>query len=114
MQEPFFGGRDEAYPLGSLVAQKVKNSPAMQEIWVQSLGWKDPLEKEMATHSNVLAWRIPWSWNLATKSWTQLSDSLCLPLSVSVSVSLTHTPLSSKPLVAENFTVQFMSWKRRE
>ena len=61
MQEPFFGGRDEAYPLGSLVAQKVKNLPAMQEIWVQSLGWKDPLEKEMATHSNVLAWRIPWS-----------------------------------------------------
>ena len=45
----------------SLVAQLVKNPPAMQEIWVQSLGWEDPLEKEMATHSSILAWRIPWT-----------------------------------------------------
>ena len=44
----------------SLVAQIVKNLPAMQEIWVQSLGHKDPLEKGMATHSSILAWRIPW------------------------------------------------------
>ena len=36
-------------------------SPAMQEIWVQSLGWEDPLEKEMATHSSILAWEIPWT-----------------------------------------------------
>ena len=43
----------------SLVAQRVKNLPAMQETQVQSLGWEDPLEKEMATHSSVLAWRIP-------------------------------------------------------
>ena len=39
----------------------VKNMPAMQETWVQSLGWEDPLEKGMATHSNILAWRIPWT-----------------------------------------------------
>ena len=39
----------------------VKNLPAMQEIWVQSLGWKDPLEKGMATHSSILAWRISWT-----------------------------------------------------
>ena len=39
----------------------VKHLPAMQETWVQSLGWKDPLEKEMATHSSILAWRIPWT-----------------------------------------------------
>ena len=39
----------------------VKNLLAMQEIWVQSLGWEDPLEKEMATHSNNLAWEIPWT-----------------------------------------------------
>ena len=39
----------------------VKNLPAMQEIWVQSLGWGDPLEKEMTTHSGILAWRIPWA-----------------------------------------------------
>ena len=45
----------------SLVAQKVKNPPAIQETWVQSLGQEDPQEKEMATHSSVLAWRIPWT-----------------------------------------------------
>ena len=39
----------------------VKNLPAMQETWVQSLGWEDPLGKEMATHSSILAWRIPWT-----------------------------------------------------
>ena len=38
----------------------VKNLPAMWEIWVPSLGWEDPLEEGMATHSNILAWRIPW------------------------------------------------------
>ena len=43
----------------SLVAQLVKNLPAMWETWVQSLGWEDPLEKGMATHSSILAWRIP-------------------------------------------------------
>ena len=43
----------------SLVAQLVKNLPAMQETWVRSLGWEDPLQKEMATHSSILAWRIP-------------------------------------------------------
>ena len=43
----------------SLVAQMVKNLPAMQEAKVQSLGWDDPLEKGMATHSSILAWRIP-------------------------------------------------------
>ena len=45
----------------SLVAQTVKNLPAMQEIWLQSLGREDPLEKEMATHSSTLAWKIPWA-----------------------------------------------------
>ena len=45
----------------SLVAQMVKNPPAMRETWVQSLGWEDPLEKGTATHSSILAWRIPWT-----------------------------------------------------
>ena len=45
----------------SLVAQRLKHLPAMQETWVRSLGGEDPLEKEMATHSSILAWRIPWS-----------------------------------------------------
>ena len=41
--------------------QVVKNLPVMREIWVQSLGWEDPLEEGMATHSSFLAWRIPWT-----------------------------------------------------
>ena len=45
----------------SLVAQRLKHLPAMQETWVQSLGQEDPLEKEMATHSSILTWRIPWT-----------------------------------------------------
>ena len=45
--------------MASLVAQAVKNLPAMWETWVWSLGWEDPLEEGMATHSNILAWRIP-------------------------------------------------------
>ena len=44
----------------SLVAQTVQRLSAMQETWVQSLGWEDPLEKEMAAHSSTLAWNIPW------------------------------------------------------
>ena len=47
--------------IASLVAQMVKSPPAMQEPWVQSLGWEDPLEKGMLTHSSILAWRIPWT-----------------------------------------------------
>ena len=46
--------------MASLVAQMVKNLPAMQETWIPSLGREDPLEKEMATHSSILAWEIPW------------------------------------------------------
>ena len=44
-----------------LVAQTIQNLPAMQETWVSFLGWEDPLEKGMATHSNILSWRIPWT-----------------------------------------------------
>ena len=49
------------YSWASLVAQLVKNLPAMWETWIQSLGWKDPLEKEIATHFSILAWKIPWT-----------------------------------------------------
>ena len=45
----------------SLVAQTVKNLPAMQDTWVRSLGWEDPLEEGMVTHSSTLDWRIPWT-----------------------------------------------------
>ena len=49
------------YSWASLVAQRVKNLPSVWETWVRSLGWEDPLEKGKATHSSVLAWRIPWT-----------------------------------------------------
>ena len=45
----------------SMMAQMVKNLPPMQETWVQSLGWEDPLEKGTATYCSILAWRIPWT-----------------------------------------------------
>ena len=63
----------------SLVAQMVKHQPKMRETWVQFLGQEDPLEKEMATHSSILAWKTPWTEEPAelqsmevAKSWTQL------------------------------------------
>ena len=55
------------------MAQMVKNMPEMQETWVQSLGWEDPLEKEMATHSSILAWEIPWTEELQIRSDQSLS-----------------------------------------
>ena len=58
-------GEEIGYPLqyswASLVAQLVKNLPAMWETWVQSLGWEDPLKKGKATNSSIPAWRIPWT-----------------------------------------------------
>ena len=48
------------YPWASLVAQRIKNLPSLWETWVQSLGWEDPLEEGKATHSSILAWRVPW------------------------------------------------------
>ena len=69
------------YPWASLVAQMVKNLPTMWETWVQSLGWEDPLEEGMATHSTILAWRIPMdrgAWwatvHGVAKSRTRMSD----------------------------------------
>ena len=61
--------------MGFPVAQLVKNLSAMRETWVWSLGWEDPLEKGKATHSNILAWRIPWTVHHGvTKSLTRLSN----------------------------------------
>ena len=58
-------GKGIGYPLlyswASLVAQMVKNPPAMQETWVRSLGWEDPLEENIAIHSSTHAWKIPWT-----------------------------------------------------
>ena len=66
--------------LASLVTQTVKSLPAVLETQVQSLGQEDPLEKEMATHSSILAWKIPWTeepdrlQSMGLQSWTRLSD----------------------------------------
>ena len=73
-------GHDLAVEQDSLVAQTIKHLPTMWETRVQSLGGEDLLEKEMATHSSILAWKIPWTeesgrlvhW--VSKSWTRLSD----------------------------------------
>ena len=73
----------------SLVAQRLKHLPAMRKTWVRSLGWEDPLEKEMATHSSIPAWRIPWmeepgglqstgSQRIGHDWATSLTQSLCL------------------------------------
>ena len=87
-------GEGIGYPLqyswAFLMAQLIQNPPAMWETWVWSLGWEDPLEKGKATHSSILAWRIPWTlWTLcpwgckeldthgAAKSWTQLGNFHC-------------------------------------
>ena len=62
------------------MAQLVKNVPAMQETWVLSLGWEDPLEKGKATHSSILAWRIPWTVCIVhgvAESQTRLSNFHC-------------------------------------
>ena len=65
---PGFGGspgKGNGYPLqyswASLVAQLLKNPPAMKETWVRSLDWEDPLGEGKVTHSSILAWRIPWT-----------------------------------------------------
>ena len=64
----------------SLVSQMVKNLPAMQETWVRSLGWEDPLEEGMVVHSSVFAWRPPWTEEpgglqpAGSQSWTRLSS----------------------------------------
>ena len=65
VKSPFFLRREINIPFyvyrASLVAQTVKRLSAMQETWVRSLGWEDPLEKETAAHSSILVWRIPWT-----------------------------------------------------
>ena len=74
-------------PQASLVAQTVKNPPAMRETWVPSLGRKDPLEKGIATHSNILAWRIPWI-EASVHGVTETDTTERLILSVSPTASL--------------------------
>ena len=64
----------------SLVAQMIKNLPAMQETWVQSLGQEDPVQQGMVTHSSILAWRIPWTRSLAGYKESDTTEQLSLSL----------------------------------
>ena len=86
-------GEGIGYPLqyswASLVAQLVKNPPAMQETWVRSLGWEDPPEKGKATHASILAWRVPWTLHPWGRKQSDTTERLSLPL-------FTYTP----PLVS--------------
>ena len=66
------------------MAQLVKNLPAIRETWVRSLGWEGPLEKGKATHSSILAWRIPWTVHGVAKNQTRLSDFHCTTLGLSL------------------------------
>ena len=77
-----------------LVAQTIKNPPAMQETWVPSLGWEDTLEKGMATHSSILAWRIPW---------TEKPDGL---QSIGVAESYMTGWLSLSPINSDCFSIR--------
>ena len=89
----------------SLVAQTVKNPPAMWETWVQSLGWEDPLEKESTTHSTILAWRISWTvyspWGHTESDmteWLSLLLSLFLVNETSVQFSRSGMSNSLQPI----------------
>ena len=85
------------YSWASLVAQLVKNLPTMQETWVPSLCWEDPLEKGKATHSSILAWRIPGTVHGASESRTRLS-ALHIPVARSpASLLLALEPQPSCP-----------------
>ena len=70
------------------MAQLVKNPPAMWEAWVQSLGWEDALEKGKATHSSILAWRIPWTVESTSRKESDTTEQL----SLSLYGILTHPP----------------------
>ena len=81
MRFNFSKGRLSSFNGASLVAQIGKNLPATWETWIRSVGWEDPLEEGTATHSSILAWRIPmdrgvWraTFHGVAKSWTQLGD----------------------------------------
>ena len=82
-----------------LVAQMLKNPPAMQESWVRSLGWEDPLEKGKATHSSILAWKIPWT---VYSPWGHKESDMTERLSLHFT-SLHFTSLHASIAFSQNF-----------
>ena len=83
------------------MAQTVKNLPAMQETWVQSLGHEDPLEKEMATHSSTLTWRVPWRRSLVG----YIGFKHCYSR-----ISLMAQTVKNLPAMQETW-IQFLGWE---
>ena len=111
-------GEGIGYPLQyawtSLVAQLVKNLPAMWETWVQPLHWEDPLEKGKATHSSILVWRIPWTAESMRLQRAGHDWVTSLPISIQGWLPLGLTGLSS--LLSKGFSRVFSSttvWKHQ-
>ena len=105
------------FPGGKGFPQMIKNLPAMQETWVQSMGWEDPLEEEMATHSSIFAWRIPWTeepgrqQSVGSQSQTRLSDFTSLHFSFSVSCKIISVAVQKLfSLMSHLFIFAFISF----
>ena len=104
-------GEGIGYPLqyfwASLVAQLVKNLPAVWETWVRSLGWEDPLEKGKTTHSRILAWRVPWT---PYNPWGRKESNTPEPFSLSrpkrIKTPGSEKERGSKPFVGKLNTVK--------
>ena len=110
----------------SLVAESVKNLPAVQETWVRSLGWEDPLEKEMATHSSIPAWKISWTeepglqsmglqrvrhdWATNTNTLKELISKIYLKLCLTRPINLTPTIWNSY-LINNHSLVNWVSFR---
>ena len=84
----------------SLVAQPVKNPPAMWKTWVRSLGQEDPLEKGKATHSSILAWRIPWTWGCKESEMTEQLSIQFKFNSAFFTVQLSHPYMTTGKMIA--------------
>ena len=101
-------GEGIGYPLqcswAPLVAQQVKNPPALGETWVRSLGWEDPLKKGKATYSSILAWRIPWTCLVHGVAASGLAEQL------SLSPSLVAQSVKNPPTVRETW-VRSLGWE---
>ena len=99
----------DRYSLPSLVAQLVKNLPAVQETWVWTLGREDPLEKEIATHSSTLTWRIPWTEELGYSPWNHKDSDTTMQLTLSLSLPTTTYMIGCRIHPAPNILVVILS-----
>ena len=107
--------------IASLVAQKIKNLPSVQETQVWSLGWEDPLQKGMATHSSILTWRIPWTeepGGLQSMGWQRVRHDWATTLSLKRYLGEFFTHLSiwylSKAIRVEKSWTQLRDWAPRQ